>query len=89
MRALVTCELTEHAEARLRALGYDVVRAGWGRTRRPLKRAQYVAAAQGVEADAVGGTWGVGASHPAVVGDGVEIAAPCARDLNGQLAASL
>lgn len=47
MRALVTAELTDDGEARLRALGYDVVRAGWGRTRRALDRDAYVSAAQG------------------------------------------
>ena len=47
MRALVTAELSDDGEARLRALGYDVVRAGWGATRRALDRDAYVAAAQG------------------------------------------
>ena len=47
MRALVTAELTEDGEERLRALGYDVVRAGWGTTRQALDRDAYVAAAQG------------------------------------------
>lgn len=36
MRALVTAEWTEDGERRLRALGYDVVRAGWGATRQAL-----------------------------------------------------
>lgn len=47
MRALVTAELTAEGEARLQALGYQVVRAGWGHTRHALDRAAYVAAAQG------------------------------------------
>ena len=47
MRALVTAELTEDGEARLQALGYRVVRAGWGTTRQALDRDAYVAAAQG------------------------------------------
>ncbi|MCW2778332.1 MAG: 3-phosphoglycerate dehydrogenase [Frankiales bacterium] len=47
MRALVTAELTDDGEARLRDLGYEVVRAGWGTTRQPLDRAAYVAAAAG------------------------------------------
>ena len=47
MRALVTAELTDDGEQRLRALGYDVLRAGWGTTRQALDRDAYVAAAQG------------------------------------------
>ncbi len=47
MRALVTAELTDDGEARLRALGYEVVRAGWGTTRQALDRDAYVAAAAG------------------------------------------
>ena len=44
-RALVTAEWTDEAEQRLRALGYDVVRAGWGATRQALDRDAYVSAA--------------------------------------------
>lgn len=47
MRALVTAELSEDGEARLRALGYDVRRAGWGMTRRVLDHDELVAAAAG------------------------------------------
>lgn len=47
MRALVTAELPYVGAARLQALGYDVVRAGWGTTRQALDRDAYVAAAQG------------------------------------------
>lgn len=47
MKALVTAELSEQGEARLAALGYQVVRAGWGTTRQPLDRDGYVAAAAG------------------------------------------
>ncbi len=47
MKALVTAELTTEGERRLTALGYDVVRAGWGHTRRPLDRTALVAAAHG------------------------------------------
>ena len=32
MKALVTAELTDDGERRLAALGYSVVRAGWGTT---------------------------------------------------------
>lgn len=46
MRALVTAELTDDGERRLQQLGYDVVRAGWGATRRTLDEAAYIAAAQ-------------------------------------------
>jgi len=47
MRALVTAEFTADGQRRLDALGYDVVRAGWGSTRRALDREAYVAAAEG------------------------------------------
>ena len=47
MKALVTAEWTEEGEGRLRALGYDVVRAGWGTTRQVLDDEAYVAAARG------------------------------------------
>ena len=47
MRACVTAELTDDGERRLAALGYEVVRAGWGRTRQALDRAAYVEAARG------------------------------------------
>ena len=49
MRALVTAEFTDEGERRLAALGYDVVRAGWGVTRRVLDRDAYVAAAAGAQ----------------------------------------
>ncbi len=49
MRALVTAELTDDGEQRLRALGYDVVRAGWGSTRQPLVGPAYVEAARGAQ----------------------------------------
>ena len=47
VKALVTAELTDDGEQRLRALGYDVERAGWGRTRQVLDRDGLVAAAAG------------------------------------------
>jgi phosphoglycerate dehydrogenase-like enzyme len=47
VRALVTAELTTDGETRLQALGYEVVRAGWGTTRQVLDPEAYVAAAQG------------------------------------------
>lgn len=47
MRALVTAELTDDGQRRLEALGYEVVRAGWGTTRQALDRDAYVAAATG------------------------------------------
>ncbi len=47
MRALVTAELTYDGAARLQALGYDVVRAGWGTTRQALDRDAFIAAAAG------------------------------------------
>jgi D-3-phosphoglycerate dehydrogenase len=46
-RALVTAEWTDAGERRLAALGYEVVRAGWGSTRQALDRDGYVAAAAG------------------------------------------
>ena len=49
MRALVTAELTDDGGARLRALGYEVVRTGWGATRQPLSRTDLVAAAAGAQ----------------------------------------
>lgn len=47
MKALVTAEWTDDGRRRLEALGYDVVRAGWGTTRQVLDPAAYRAAAQG------------------------------------------
>ena len=47
MRALVTAEWTDDGQRRLEALGYEVVRAGWGTTRQVLDPAAYRAAAQG------------------------------------------
>jgi phosphoglycerate dehydrogenase-like enzyme len=47
VRALVTAEITDDGAARLEALGYEVVRAGWGSTRQALDREAYVAAAAG------------------------------------------
>jgi D-3-phosphoglycerate dehydrogenase len=47
VRALVTAEFSDDGGARLTALGYDVVRAGWGVTRQALEREAYVAAAAG------------------------------------------
>lgn len=47
MRALVTAEWTDDGQRRLEALGYDVVRTGWGTTRQVLDRDAYVTAAQG------------------------------------------
>ena len=49
MRALVTAEFTDDGLARLRALGYDVLRAGWGVTRQTLDRDALIAAARGAE----------------------------------------
>ncbi|MEX2291660.1 MAG: NAD(P)-dependent oxidoreductase [Mycobacteriales bacterium] len=49
MRALVTAELMDEGAQRLTALGYDVVRAGWGTTRQALDRDAYVAAAVGTQ----------------------------------------
>ena len=46
MRALITAEFTDEGQRRLEALGYDVVRAGWGVTRAVLDREAYVAAAR-------------------------------------------
>ncbi len=47
VRALVTAEFTEDGQRRLEALGYEVVRAGWGVTRQALSRDAYVEAARG------------------------------------------
>ncbi len=47
MRALVTAELTDEGQRRLEALGYDVVRAGWGTTRQALDPLAYRQAAAG------------------------------------------
>jgi D-3-phosphoglycerate dehydrogenase len=47
VRALVTAEFSDDGGARLTALGYDVVRAGWGVSRQALEREAYVAAARG------------------------------------------
>ncbi len=60
MRALVTAELSAVGHERLEALGYEVVRAGWGVTRRVLDRDELVAAGAGatllvVEIEAVDG----------------------------------
>ena len=49
MRALVTAEFTDDGQRRLEALGYEVVRAGWGTTRRVLDRDEYVEAASGAQ----------------------------------------
>ena len=49
VRALVTAEFTDDGVRRLRALGYEVVRAGWGVARQQLDRDALVAAAQGAE----------------------------------------
>ena len=49
VRALVTAEFTDDGVARLRALGFEVVRAGWGVTRQALDRDALVAAASGAE----------------------------------------
>ena len=49
MRALVTAEFTDEGQRRLEALGYEVVRAGWGVTRRALAREEYVRAAEGAQ----------------------------------------
>ena len=49
MRALITAEFTDEGQRRFEALGYDVVRAGWGVTRSVLDREAYVAAAQGAQ----------------------------------------
>lgn len=47
MKALVTAELTDDGQRRLEALGYEVLRAGWGTTRQVLDRDAYLAAAAG------------------------------------------
>ena len=49
MRALVTAEFTADGCRRLEALGYEVVRAGWGVTRQALDREAYVRAAAGAQ----------------------------------------
>jgi phosphoglycerate dehydrogenase-like enzyme len=59
-KALVTAELSDDGQARLEALGYEVVRAGWGLTRRVLDTGALVAAGEGatlliVEIEAVDG----------------------------------
>ena len=47
MKALVTAEWDDEGQRRLEALGYQVVRAGWGLTRQALDRDAYLAAAAG------------------------------------------
>ena len=47
MKALVTAEWDADGQHRLEALGYEVVRAGWGLTRQALDRDALVAAAAG------------------------------------------
>lgn len=47
MRACVTAEFTDRGVARLRALGYDVHRCGWGVTRQVLDRDALLGAAAG------------------------------------------
>ena len=47
MKALVTAEITTDGVRRLEQLGYEVTRAGWGVTRRPLARQELVELAQG------------------------------------------
>jgi phosphoglycerate dehydrogenase-like enzyme len=47
VRALVTAELSDVGQGRLEALGYEVVRAGWGLTRQVLGGDALVAAAVG------------------------------------------
>ena len=49
MKALVTAEFTADGVRRLEALGYRVMRAGWGVTHQPLARQDLVAAAAGVQ----------------------------------------
>lgn len=49
VRALVTAELTDDGVRRLQALGYEVVRRGWGSTRQPLSPEQYAEAARGAD----------------------------------------
>src|SRR5688500_15441677 len=46
-RALVTAEWTDEGDRRLRALGYDVVRSGWGATRSALDEGELLRAAEG------------------------------------------
>ena len=48
-RALVTAEWTDEGDQRLRALGYDVVRSGWGTTRSALEEGALLRAAEGAE----------------------------------------
>lgn len=47
MKACVTAEFTDGGVARLEALGYQVVRSGWGTTRQALDAAAYREAAAG------------------------------------------
>lgn len=47
MKALVTAEFTDDGQQRLEALGYEVVRAGWGTTRQALDAQAYRSAASG------------------------------------------
>ena len=47
MKALVTAEITTDGVRRLEQLGYEVTRAGWGVTRRPLARQELVELARG------------------------------------------
>lgn len=47
MKALVTAEFTDEGVRRLEALGYQVIRAGWGLDRRPLDAASLREAAAG------------------------------------------
>lgn len=49
MRALVTMETTVDGRRRLESLGFEVVTAGWGVTRRALEPEQLRAAAQGCD----------------------------------------
>jgi D-3-phosphoglycerate dehydrogenase len=48
-RAFVTAEWDDDGERRLRALGYDVARGGWGSTRQALDPEELVRAAAGAE----------------------------------------
>ncbi len=47
MKACVTAEFTDEGIGRLEALGYSVLRTGWGTTRQALDREAYLAAAAG------------------------------------------
>ena len=47
VKALLTAEFTDDGVIRLRELGYEVLRAGWGVTRQPLDAPALVAAASG------------------------------------------